>query len=143
VRQKSVKRNSRQSECKCACLTALQTVCCKSEKGVRIAVSSCVEAYVHEVRDGCTNRSKKGDNTVLLQEVLMNEEQVKADIRSLVCMYRDTSFTGRAVARIFHGIASPCFPAHVWGRCCFWRVHLKSNFNLICKVAAKEILQLR
>jgi len=73
----------------------------------------------------------------------MNEDQVVADIRSLVCMYRDTSFTGRAVARIFHGIASPCFPAQVWGRCRFWRAHLHSSFNLICKVATKEILQLR
>ncbi|PNF41052.1 hypothetical protein B7P43_G07676 [Cryptotermes secundus] len=77
------------------------------------------------------------------EEKLINEEQVVADVRSLVCMYRDTNFTGRAVARIFHGIPSPCFPAQVWGRCRFWRAHLKSNFNLICKVAAKEILHLR
>ena len=92
---------------------------------------------------GVLTDKRKCDNTVVLQEVLINEEQVIADVRSLVCMYRDTSFTGRAVARIFHGIGSPCFPAHVWGRYRFWRAHLKSNFNLICKVAAKEILQLR
>ncbi|KDR08798.1 ATP-dependent DNA helicase Q4 isoform X2 [Zootermopsis nevadensis] len=77
------------------------------------------------------------------EEILMNEEQVVADVRSLVCMYRDTSFTGRSVARIFHGIPSPCFPAQVWGRCRFWRAHLNSDFSLICKVASKEILQLR
>ncbi|PSN39460.1 hypothetical protein C0J52_17707 [Blattella germanica] len=77
------------------------------------------------------------------QDILENEEQISSDVRSLVCMYRDTNFTSRAVARIFHGIASPCYPAQIWGRCRFWRAHLNSNFKLISKVAAREILRLK
>ncbi|KAJ9598899.1 hypothetical protein L9F63_026565 [Diploptera punctata] len=77
------------------------------------------------------------------EEVLENEEQIAADVRSLVCMYRDTNFSARAVARIFHGIPSPCYPAQIWGRCRFWRAHLGSNFKLLSKVAAREILRLK
>eukprot|EP00058_Branchiostoma_floridae_P014375 XP_002599863.1 hypothetical protein BRAFLDRAFT_127645 [Branchiostoma floridae] len=42
---------------------------------------------------------------------LKNEGQVRADIRSFVCLHHDRNFTGRAIARIFHGITSPCYPA--------------------------------
>ncbi|GJQ84260.1 putative DNA helicase [Trypoxylus dichotomus] len=44
------------------------------------------------------------------------EEQVVNDTTQLVTMYRDNVFTGRAVARIFHGIQSPNYPAVIWGR---------------------------
>ncbi|XP_067009725.2 ATP-dependent DNA helicase Q4 [Anabrus simplex] len=74
---------------------------------------------------------------------LESEEQVIADVRQLVCSYRDHTFTGRAVARIFHGIASPCFPALVWSRCRLWRSHLSEDFKLLSKIASREILQLR
>ncbi|XP_063241000.1 ATP-dependent DNA helicase Q4 isoform X2 [Bacillus rossius redtenbacheri] len=77
------------------------------------------------------------------EEGLRNEDQVAADVRALVCGYRDTGFTGRAVARIFHGIASPCFPAQVWGRCRFWRAHLDKGFQALCRVATREILHLK
>ncbi|XP_046388229.1 ATP-dependent DNA helicase Q4 [Ischnura elegans] len=76
-------------------------------------------------------------------ENLSNEGLVRDDIRQLVCSFRDQSFTGRAVARILHGISSPCFPAYVWGRTRFWRLHLPSDFRTICKVATDEILKLR
>lgn len=71
------------------------------------------------------------------------EEQIAADTRSLVCMYRDNSFTGRAVARIFHGIQSPNYPAVIWGRCKFWRAHMAEDFRTICQIATREILRLR
>ncbi|XP_033221629.1 ATP-dependent DNA helicase Q4-like [Belonocnema kinseyi] len=74
---------------------------------------------------------------------LANEAEVIADIRVLLSSYRDTNFTARAVARIFHGIQSPNYPAMAWGRCRFWRSHLSSDFNLICQLATKEILSMR
>ncbi|KAG8233228.1 hypothetical protein J437_LFUL012433 [Ladona fulva] len=74
---------------------------------------------------------------------LENEEQVRADIKSLICSYREQTFTGRSVARILHGIASPCFPAHIWGKTRFWRLHLLSDFKSLSKVATEEILKLR
>ncbi|KAK7862026.1 hypothetical protein R5R35_002163 [Gryllus longicercus] len=78
-----------------------------------------------------------------IKEALMHEDQVIADTRQLVCSYPDTTFTGRQVARIFHGIESPCFPARSWGRCKYWRAHLNEDFKLLVKVATREILSLR
>jgi len=66
------------------------------------------------------------------------------DIYALVTIHTDQKFTGRAIARIFHGIASPCFPAEVWGRQPrFWRKHLDVDFNLLCQIATKKLVELR
>ena len=78
-----------------------------------------------------------------MQEKLENGEQIANDVRQLVNMYRDCSFTGRAVARIFHGISSPNFPSQVWGRCRFWRIHLDSDFRLLCALATRVLLKMR
>lgn len=72
-----------------------------------------------------------------------DEDQIVADVRNLLGMYRDNNFTGRAVARIFYGIASPNFPAVIWGRCRFWRVHLNVDFNKLLLICTSEILKLR
>lgn len=77
------------------------------------------------------------------EEKLENGDQIANDIRQMVFMYRDTNFTGRAVARIFHGIGSPNFPPQVWGRCRFWRAHLESDFKLICLLATRVLLKMR
>ncbi|XP_049526785.1 ATP-dependent DNA helicase Q4 isoform X3 [Dermacentor silvarum] len=69
---------------------------------------------------------------------------LRQEIRNLVMQHRDHSFNGRAVARIFHGIGSPCFPAQVWGRVHrFWRSFLDVDFNTIVNIANKELLSLR
>ncbi|XP_072383095.1 ATP-dependent DNA helicase Q4 [Diabrotica undecimpunctata] len=73
----------------------------------------------------------------------LDEERLIQDIHCLISMYRDNSFTGRAVARIFQGIQSPNYPARMWGRCKFWRSHLDKDFHAIVKIAAKEIVKLR
>lgn len=72
-----------------------------------------------------------------------NEQQIAADVRNLILRYRDTKFTGRAVARIFYGIQSPNYPAPIWNRCRSWRIHIAADFNTICKIADREILALR
>ncbi|KRT81948.1 helicase, partial [Oryctes borbonicus] len=73
----------------------------------------------------------------------VTEDQIINDTKQLVTMYRDNVFTGRAVARIFHGIQSPNYPAVIWGRCKFWRAHLKDDFHEICRIATREILKMR
>lgn len=77
------------------------------------------------------------------KSVAVNEEQLVADIISLISLYRDNNFTGRAVARIFHGIQSPNYPAVIWGRCKFWRGHINDDFHTICRIATREILKMR
>ncbi|KAJ8386837.1 hypothetical protein AAFF_G00166320 [Aldrovandia affinis] len=44
------------------------------------------------------------------------EDQIRADVRSFLANRSDEKFSGRAVARIFHGIGSPCYPAQTFGR---------------------------
>lgn len=74
----------------------------------------------------------------------VNWDLVARDIRTLVSIHHDHSFTGRSLARIFHGIESPCYPASVWGRDRrFWRKHLYVDFNSLRKFATKELLSLR
>ena len=80
----------------------------------------------------------------VLQNKLVNWENVSRDIRTFVGIHREHSFTGRNVARIFHGIDSPCFPASVWGReRRFWRKHLDVDFNALRKFATQELVKLR
>lgn len=79
----------------------------------------------------------------LMEEAAVNEEKIVNDVRALVFMYRDNTFSGRSVARIFHGIQSPNYPAVIWGRCKFWRAHIDTDFHSICRIATKEILKLR
>ncbi|KAL1518211.1 hypothetical protein ABEB36_001870 [Hypothenemus hampei] len=82
--------------------------------------------------------------TVILESAgIQNEDLLVNDIKALITMYRDTQFTGRAVARIFHGIQSPNYPAVIWGRCKFWRRHLSDDFHDICRIATREILKMR
>lgn len=77
------------------------------------------------------------------EEFKLDEERIANDVKALVFMYRDNVFTGRSVARIFHGIQSPNYPAVVWGRCKFWRAHIDADFHSICRIATREILKLR
>ncbi|XP_063974668.1 ATP-dependent DNA helicase Q4 [Diachasmimorpha longicaudata] len=74
---------------------------------------------------------------------IANESLIVSDVRSLISSYRDNNFTGRAVARIFHGIQSPNYLALNWSRCRFWRAHLQTDFNVIVQIATREILASR
>ena len=74
----------------------------------------------------------------------VNWDSVARDIRALLGVHHDHSFTGRAVARVFHGIDSPCYPAEVWGRDRrFWRKHLDVEFNSLRKFATQELIRFR
>ena len=81
----------------------------------------------------------------VLQEITPDQEQqVRGDVHTLVTIHSDHQFTGRTIARIFHGIASPLFPAEVWGRQYrFWRKHLNVDFNVLCHIATMKLLELR
>lgn len=60
--------------------------------------------------------------------------QLKKDIRLFLNQHSDETITGRVVARIFHGISSPRYPAHLWAtgsNAYYWRRHLDIDFNSI------------
>lgn len=74
----------------------------------------------------------------------IDEDYIRGDIRSLVHSQPDQTFTGRAIARIMHGIASPNYPAQVWGRLRrVWRSHLEVDFPTLVRIANNEIVQWR
>ncbi|XP_030644288.1 ATP-dependent DNA helicase Q4 [Chanos chanos] len=72
------------------------------------------------------------------------EEQIRADIRGFLSSHSDEKFSGRAVARIFHGIGSPCYPAQIYGRDRrYWRKYLQFDFNGLVRLATREIIRTR
>ncbi|XP_009992039.1 PREDICTED: ATP-dependent DNA helicase Q4, partial [Chaetura pelagica] len=81
-----------------------------------------------------------GDLTVSKSQLF----QIRADIRRFLAIRPEEKFSGRAIARIFHGIGSPCFPAQVFGRDRrFWRNPLPFNFHRLSRLASEEILASR
>ncbi|XP_066121459.1 ATP-dependent DNA helicase Q4 [Saccopteryx bilineata] len=69
------------------------------------------------------------------------EDQIRRDVRHFLSLWPEQQFSGRAVARIFHGIGSPCFPAQVYGRDRrFWRKYLHLSFHSLMQLATEEIL---
>jgi len=52
--------------------------------------------------------------------------------------------SGRAIARIFHGIESPRYPARTWGPARrFWRKLIHLDFNAVMKVCTREVINYR
>lgn len=90
---------------------------------------------------------RKGSRSIpssITRDDHVNWDGVARDIRALLGVHHDHSFTGRAVARIFHGIDSPCYPAEVFGRDRrFWRKHLDVEFNSLRKFATQELIRFR
>lgn len=71
------------------------------------------------------------------------DDIIISDVYTMISRYPENNFTGRSLARIFHGVQSPVFPAVIWSRCKHWRAHLKTDFNYIVKLANAVILKLR
>uniref|UniRef100_A0A674I1W7 DNA 3'-5' helicase n=1 Tax=Terrapene triunguis TaxID=2587831 RepID=A0A674I1W7_9SAUR len=70
------------------------------------------------------------------------EGQIRSDIWNFLSIRQDEKFSGRAIARIFHGIGSPCYPAQVYGRDRrFWRKYIHFDFNRIMRLATEEIIR--
>ncbi|XP_015258189.1 PREDICTED: ATP-dependent DNA helicase Q4 isoform X2 [Cyprinodon variegatus] len=72
------------------------------------------------------------------------ENQIRADIRSFLGNRSDERFSGRAVARILHGIGSPCYPAQIYGKDRrYWRKYIQFDFNQLIRLATQEILHFK
>ncbi|KAK3859142.1 hypothetical protein Pcinc_034708 [Petrolisthes cinctipes] len=70
------------------------------------------------------------------------ENSIHGTVRALLSTHTDQQWTGRAVARVLHGIGSPNFPSEVWGRVRrFWRQHLNTDFSAVVSIATREILR--
>jgi ATP-dependent DNA helicase Q4 len=67
------------------------------------------------------------------------EQAVRSECRSFFATQPSNHLpTGRAIARIFHGIASPQYPYSMWKTNNMWRKYLAYDFNALRKIAAEE-----
>ena len=65
--------------------------------------------------------------------------QLRQDIGAFIMTHSDSKLTGRVIARIFHGISSPKYPAHMWGSTPYWRRYMNTGFHTTRKIAEKEL----
>ncbi|XP_069077039.1 ATP-dependent DNA helicase Q4 isoform X2 [Pleurodeles waltl] len=79
-----------------------------------------------------------------LQDVKLRdcESLIRADISQFLSIRSEEKFSGRAVARILHGIGSPCYPPQVYGRDRrYWRKYIHFDFNELIRLATEEIIR--
>ena len=103
-------------------------------EGSSTALKSKIFSYFSEDSDNDVHKFALPDHHLTEQQSL----QLKKDIRSFLNQHSDETFTGRAIARIFHGISSPKYPAHLWGtgrNAYYWRRYLDVEFNSILQTA--------
>lgn len=48
------------------------------------------------------------------------------------------TLTGRAIARILHGVASPAFPTAQWSKCGFWQQYTNIDFAQVLVLGEHE-----
>ena len=114
--------------------------------GAKISLKDVIEEYFSCRGLTIADLAKFGVSVTALSSELSCEEEdlIGRDIASLVTQHSDHQFTGRAIARILQGIPSPRFPALVWGvQRGFWRKHLHVDFNKLCQLATRTLLQLK
>uniref|UniRef100_F6Q9T0 Uncharacterized protein n=2 Tax=Ciona intestinalis TaxID=7719 RepID=F6Q9T0_CIOIN len=99
-----------------------------------------IDAYFQEEEN-----SKSDDQPEPLQS--SDEEEIRSSVRQFLYVHGGDlgdKVTGRAIARIFHGIDSPCYPARNWGPARrFWRSKLNYDFNTVLKLATEELIKFR
>jgi ATP-dependent DNA helicase Q4 len=64
------------------------------------------------------------------------------NIRKFLTLFQtEMKVTGRLIAKIFHGIASPKCPSEIWARNRqFWRCNLDFDFDYVIQVATHELV---
>ncbi|XP_076809871.1 ATP-dependent DNA helicase Q4-like [Clavelina lepadiformis] len=90
------------------------------------------------------------DNVKNAEEIPLSTD-VEPDLSSTIRKFLNvhgadlgSKLTGRAIARIFHGIDSPRYPAKTWGAARrFWRCKINVDFNSIIKSATAELVKFR
>ncbi len=99
-----------------------------------------IEDYFKETDDPTAGSSPSSQKEARIAD----ESRVRADVRQFVMTHSDHVWSGRAVARVFHGIGSPNFPAKQWGRVHrYWRSHIDVDFKALCRLANREVVTIR
>lgn len=90
----------------------------------------CIQAYFEEdaVQESFPPAAKPAETRLL-----------STDIRAFFSKFGESVKTPRQVARIFHGIPSPQFPALQWSQNGFWGRRRRCDFNEIIR-SAKQVI---
>jgi ATP-dependent DNA helicase Q4 len=65
------------------------------------------------------------------------------DLKIFLSRNMDSVTNGRQVARIFHGIQSPCFSSELWCRNPFWGRGKSFRFKDVAAAAQAALIQLK
>uniref|UniRef100_A0A8C4YMJ3 DNA 3'-5' helicase n=1 Tax=Gopherus evgoodei TaxID=1825980 RepID=A0A8C4YMJ3_9SAUR len=129
-----------------ACFRAFQSVACQASALYSERVDKERSSRLKALLMDYFEKKPALDETELMcredEELREWEGQIRSDIRNFLSIRQDEKFSGRAIARIFHGIGSPCYPAQVYGRDRrFWRKYIHFDFNRIMRLATEEIIR--
>eukprot|EP00897_Mesotaenium_endlicherianum_P008548 jgi/Mesen1/7721/ME000407S06946 len=86
---------------------------------------------------------KSSDNAPPPAAVKTASRFLRADIKVFLRCHPQVMLTGRAVARIFHGLWSPAYPYATWSNDHFWGRHSEVDFHEIRRMASVELLEAR
>jgi len=117
-----------------------------NDQGSDLKLSDKLKDFIREYFDEEVDQEEDDDDSQPKVKRLNEDEErkIKSQVRVFVQTHADHNWHGRAVARIFHGIASPNFPAKQWGRVFrYWRSYLDVDFNLLRVLAREAILEMR
>ncbi|XP_037549118.1 ATP-dependent DNA helicase Q4 [Nematolebias whitei] len=132
-----------------ACFKAFKSVAFKNvmsclddlDEGRSLQLKNLLSEYFDQRRDRDHMLKPVDLEELNMYKLLDWEDQIRADIRSFLSCRSDERFSGRAVARVFHGIGSPCYPAQIYGKDRrFWRKYIQFDFNQLIRLATQEIL---
>ncbi|KAI8915057.1 hypothetical protein BC831DRAFT_533071 [Entophlyctis helioformis] len=76
----------------------------------------------------------------LVEKQRLAKMNVEISIKAFVKENIGHVMSGRAVARIFHGLSSPKFPARDWSKSKYWNMYPHFNFKDLSRLADKAIL---
>uniref|UniRef100_H3C0F9 ATP-dependent DNA helicase Q4 n=1 Tax=Tetraodon nigroviridis TaxID=99883 RepID=H3C0F9_TETNG len=132
-----------------ACFKAFKSVAFRSVSSCQdqlddtrsLQLKSLLSEYFDKRREGDRVPAPEDYEGLDRYKVLDWEDQIRADIRSFLANRSDEKFSGRAVARILHGIGSPCYPAQTYGKDRrYWRKYIQFDFNQLIRLATQEII---
>ncbi|KAL5035021.1 hypothetical protein BDV3_004500 [Batrachochytrium dendrobatidis] len=75
----------------------------------------------------------------LIEKQKLAKINVEISIKSFVKAHLSEVTSGRAVARIFHGLSSPKYPAKIWLSNKHWNSHPYYNFKDLARLASKAM----
>jgi len=78
----------------------------------------------------------------VVQDLISDKKlaQVRSNVHALVHRCGSDVWSGRQIARLLHGLSSPCFHALQWARSEFWGMHSDVSFSTLANMAQHSLI---